>query len=83
MSEADVVLRARSLKKYYQLSGGLFGQPLEGWLVGRVNLSSRSPPPAQAGGGERDEIRVHAHATSRKTAGLLTRPRRESPAKRG
>ncbi len=27
MSEADVVLRARSLKKYYQLSGGLFGQP--------------------------------------------------------
>ena len=27
MSEADVVLRARGLKKYYQLSGGLFGKP--------------------------------------------------------
>ena len=27
MSEADVVLRARGLKKHYQLSGGLFGKP--------------------------------------------------------
>ncbi len=27
MSDADVVLRARGLKKHYQLSGGLFGKP--------------------------------------------------------